>query len=103
MVAFSPARLDPKGNHMKYKVVGGAAQVGADIPLYLSKEQAAARESQIEKRGNFFHALSVIQFKAGEEINIACAEGKIPGSLMSRLEPLGDKRKARSKPKTKVD
>lgn len=87
---------------MKYRVVGRLAEVGRDIKLYLSKEQLAARRGQVEKDDKFYRAISVLQFKQGEEINIASKADDLPASLMSQLEAIGGRGKTPKKQKTKV-
>ncbi len=75
---------------MKYKVEGGTAEIGSDMVLKLSVEQAAARSYALEKAGEGWRPTRVVQFKAGEEIEIVGLEhGDMPRSLSSLLVPIG--------------
>lgn len=75
---------------MKYRVEGGTAEVGTDMVLRLSKEQAAARAYALEAVGKDWRPTKVVQFKAGEEIEILDVNhADMPRTLSSVLVPLG--------------
>ena len=59
---------------MKYRVEGGVAEIGADMLLRLSDEQASARSHALEQSddGKQWRPRHVVQFKSGEELGIDC-------------------------------
>ena len=73
---------------MKYVVIGGTAHVGTDMVLGLSKEQAEARAPALEKVSNGYRPKDLVQFKEGEEIELAVPQEKLPRNLAVVLRPL---------------
>lgn len=86
---------------MKYLVEGGVAFIGTDMTLQLSKEQVEARKLQLEEVKGGWRPRTVVQFKAGEAIEIDLGYDELPRSLAAVLLPASGRRTAR--PKTPVN
>lgn len=84
---------------MKYRVEGGVAEIGADMVLKLTKEQASARAHALEEVKDVKGGLrptSIVQFKSGEEIEIVspAQHDALPRNLAVVLVPLDKKKTA---------
>lgn len=77
---------------MKYRVEGGIAHIGTDMVLKISKQQAEARSHALEAVEGGWRPRQVVQFKAGEEIEIVGVNpDKLPRPLAMVLVPAGAK------------
>jgi hypothetical protein len=73
-------------NPMKFKVEGGVAEIGTDMVLKLSKEQANARAHALEEVKDGWRPKSVVQFKSGEMVEIVGRQvDTLPRSLSTVL------------------
>ena len=82
---------------MKYSVKGGVAEIGADMVLKLSADQLAARRHAVEEVKGGHRPTGILQFKAGETIDIVDVTlDKMPRTLSDVLEPVDGKRSSKS-------
>lgn len=73
---------------MKYVVMEGVAKFGTDMVLKLSKEQAASRAHNLEEveKGRYRPKM-IVEFKRGEEIELAVDYDDLPRNLAVVLAP----------------
>lgn len=75
---------------MKYTVSGGVAEFGTDVILRLTQVQAAPRMHALEEvEDGHYRPTSVIQFKAGETIDVDLVPTQLTGKLGAVLVPSG--------------
>lgn len=75
---------------MKYTVSGGVAEFGTDVILQLTEEQAAPRAHALEEmKDGRYRPTSVVQFKAGETVDVDLVPTQLTGTLGAVLVPSG--------------
>lgn len=91
---------------MKYLVKGGYAKFHAAAEIKISDDQAAARAHMVEpiaKKSGWYTCLCEVQFKPGEEIEIAAKPDDLAGQHRAVLFPAGKKKSpAKKKPAQKA-